>query len=180
MHSTSSAAGSVAPAKVSAFHIQLRSGIWNVKLDGQFYGDYRAMNLAMESVEEKAHSLRARGHAIHIVTLSAGGAVLASTMLGPSCPVRTFSAPAGGEAATGRACCPRQRSASQSSIVTSTRRLIARPAAVSLVATGLDSPLPTELMRLKLTPVEFRYAPTAAARRFERSTLLASAPCESV
>ncbi len=70
--------------ETSVFHIQLRSGIWSVKLDGQFYGDYRAMDLAMESVEEKAHSLRAAGRSIHIVTLSAGGGVLASTVLGPA------------------------------------------------------------------------------------------------
>jgi hypothetical protein len=73
-----------APTGNATFHIQLRSGIWSVKLDGKFYGDYRAMNLAMESVEEKARSLRAAGRSIHIVTLSAGGAVLASTVLGPA------------------------------------------------------------------------------------------------
>jgi hypothetical protein len=70
-----------APADSAIFHIQLRSGIWGVKLDGKFYGDYRAMNLAMESVEEKARSLRAAGRSVHIVTLSAGGAVVASTVL---------------------------------------------------------------------------------------------------
>ena len=74
----------IAPTERSIFHIQLRSGIWGVKLDGKFYGDYRAMNLAMESVEEKARALRAAGRSIHIVTLSAGGAVLASTVLGPA------------------------------------------------------------------------------------------------
>ncbi len=68
----------------SVFTIQLRSGIWGVKLDGRFYGDYRAINLAMEGVEEKARSLRSEGHTIHIVTMSAGGAVLANTVLRPS------------------------------------------------------------------------------------------------
>jgi hypothetical protein len=84
MQSPDSGAEPVAPAKVSVFHIQLRSGIWGVKLDGKFYGDYRAMNLAMEGVEEKARSLRAAGRSVHIVTLSAGGGVLASTILEPS------------------------------------------------------------------------------------------------
>jgi hypothetical protein len=73
-----------APVDRAIFRIQLRSGIWGVKLDGKFFGDYRAMNLAMESVEEKARALRAAGRSIHIVTLSAGGAVLASTVLGPA------------------------------------------------------------------------------------------------
>jgi len=73
----------VLPSDRAIFHIQLRSGIWSVKLDGQFYGDYRALNLAMEGVEEKARALRSAGRAIHIVTLSAGGEVLASTVLGP-------------------------------------------------------------------------------------------------
>jgi hypothetical protein len=84
MQSPDSEAEPVAPAKVSVFHIQLRSGIWGVKLDGKFYGDYRAMNLAMEAVEEKAHALRAAGRSIQIVTLSAGGGVLATTVLGPT------------------------------------------------------------------------------------------------
>jgi hypothetical protein len=83
----------VAPIDAATFHIQQRSGIWSVKLDGQFYGDYRVMNLAMESVEEKACSLRAAGRSIHIVTLSAGGEVLASTVLGPA-QSRLGSAPA--------------------------------------------------------------------------------------
>jgi hypothetical protein len=83
MQSPHQDADPVAPTGSATFHIQLRSGIWGVKLDGKFYGDYRAMNLAMESVEEKARSLRSAGRSIHIVTLSAGGAVLASTVLGP-------------------------------------------------------------------------------------------------
>jgi len=73
----------VASANASVFHIQLRSGIWSVKLDGRFYGDYRAQTLAMEGVEEKAHALRTAGRSVQIVTLSAGGAVLASTVIGP-------------------------------------------------------------------------------------------------
>jgi hypothetical protein len=68
----------------SIFRIQLRSGIWGVKLDDRFYGDYRALNLAMEGVEEKSRALRAAGRSIHIVTLSAGGAILSSKVLGPS------------------------------------------------------------------------------------------------
>ena len=84
MQSPESGAAPVAPTGSAIFHIQLRSGIWSVKLDNRFYGDYRAMNLAMESVEEKAKALRAAGRSIHIVTLSAGGAVLASTILGPA------------------------------------------------------------------------------------------------
>jgi hypothetical protein len=84
MQSLRSTAEPVAPGKRSVFHIQLRSGIWGVKLDGQFYGDYRAMDLAMESVVEKAHTLRAAGRSIQIETLSAGGEVLACTVLGPA------------------------------------------------------------------------------------------------
>jgi hypothetical protein len=84
MQSPHSSAGPVAPIDAATFHIQLRSGIWGVKLDGQFYGDYREMNLAMESVEEKARALRSAGRSIQIVTLSAGGEVLASTVLGPA------------------------------------------------------------------------------------------------
>jgi hypothetical protein len=84
MQSLNSGSNDVAPTESAVFHIQLRSGIWGVKLDGKFYGDYREMNLAMESVEEKACALRAAGRSIQIVTLSAGGAVLASTVLGPA------------------------------------------------------------------------------------------------
>ena len=75
-----------ATAKASVFHIQLRSGIWGVKLDGKFYGDYRAHTLAMEGVEEEANALRATGRSVQIVTLSAGGAVLASTLIEPVQP----------------------------------------------------------------------------------------------
>ena len=34
----------------SIFRIQIRSGIWGVKLDGQFYGDFRGLSFALESV----------------------------------------------------------------------------------------------------------------------------------
>ena len=73
-----------APIDRSIFRIQLRSGIWGVKLDDRFYGDYRALTLAMEGVEEKARSLRAAGRSVHIVTLSAGGAVISNKVLGPT------------------------------------------------------------------------------------------------
>jgi len=55
-----------------------------VKLDDRFYGDYRALNLAMEGVGEKARVLQAAGRSVHIVTLSAGGAVVSSKVLSPS------------------------------------------------------------------------------------------------
>jgi len=72
------------PAGRAVFRIQLRSGIWGVKLDGKFYGDYRGLHLAMESVDEKARALLSAGREVQILTLSAGGAVLASTELGAS------------------------------------------------------------------------------------------------
>jgi hypothetical protein len=84
MQASQPVADPVASTESATFHIQLRSGIWGVKLDGRFYGDYRAMNLAMESVGEKACALRTAGRSVHIVTLSANGAVLASTLLGPA------------------------------------------------------------------------------------------------
>lgn len=71
------------PIDRSIFRIQLRSGIWGVKLDGRFYGDYRALSLAMEGVEEKARVLQTAGRSVHIVTLSSGGAVLSNKVLPP-------------------------------------------------------------------------------------------------
>lgn len=65
----------------SIFRIQLRSGIWGVKLDGKFYGDFRGLNLALESAREKARELRGAGRDVHIVTLSSGGAVLTREVL---------------------------------------------------------------------------------------------------
>lgn len=67
----------------SIFSLQHRSGIWAVKLDAKFYGDYRALRLAMEGIDEKARSLRAAGRTVQIITLSADGAVLASTVIAP-------------------------------------------------------------------------------------------------
>jgi hypothetical protein len=78
MHIAESAVPGRAPIGRSIFRIQLRSGIWGVKLDGQFYGDYRTLNMAMEGVGEKARLLQAAGRSVHIVTLSAGGAVVSS------------------------------------------------------------------------------------------------------
>ncbi len=72
------------PIDRSTFRIQLRSGIWGVKLDDRFYGDYRTLTLAMEGVEEKARVLRAAGRSVHVVTLSAGGVVLSTKVLGPA------------------------------------------------------------------------------------------------
>jgi hypothetical protein len=68
----------------SVFKIQLRSGIWGVKLDGRFFGDYRTVSLAMESVEEKVRTLRTAGRSILILTLSAGGDVLESRVVTPA------------------------------------------------------------------------------------------------
>jgi hypothetical protein len=52
-----------------------------VKLDDKFYGDFRALNLALESAREKARELRTAGRDVHIVTLSSGGAVLTTEVL---------------------------------------------------------------------------------------------------
>lgn len=71
------------PSDRSIFRIQLRSGIWGATLDGDFYGDYRTLSLARESVDEKARAIQAAGRSVHIVTLSGGGAVLASKVLAP-------------------------------------------------------------------------------------------------
>jgi hypothetical protein len=84
MHIVESTVAGRAPIDRSVFRIQLRSGIWGVKLDDRFYGDYRALNLAMEGVAEKARVLQAAGRSVHIVTLSAGGAVVSSKVLSPS------------------------------------------------------------------------------------------------
>jgi hypothetical protein len=64
------------------FNIQLRSGIWGVKLDGIFYGDFRSLRQARESVEDKARGLRTTGRGVQITILSAGGGVLSSSKLG--------------------------------------------------------------------------------------------------
>lgn len=66
----------------AVFHIQLRTGIWGVKLDGIFYGDFRSLRSARESVEEKARSVRTTGRGVQIMILSASGAVLSSSVLG--------------------------------------------------------------------------------------------------
>lgn len=64
----------------SIFKIQLRSGIWNVKLNGVFRGDYRGLSIALESIQKKVLELRVAGYSVHILTLSAGGAILNSTI----------------------------------------------------------------------------------------------------
>jgi hypothetical protein len=66
----------------SIFRVQLRSGVWGVKLDGAFFGDYHAMSDAMGNVLEKARTLQSAGRTVQIITLSAGGAVLSSRMIG--------------------------------------------------------------------------------------------------
>src|SRR5512135_2569403 len=50
------------------------------------------------------------------------------------------------------------------SLCSSTRRFCARPAAIALVATGLDGPYPCATIRDGATPLRARYARTAAAR----------------
>jgi hypothetical protein len=66
----------------SIFHVQLRSGVWGVKLDGVFFGDYHALSDAMGNVQERARALQAAGRSVQVITLSGGGAVLSSKMIG--------------------------------------------------------------------------------------------------
>lgn len=73
-------------ANAASFQVQLRSGIWGVKLDGKFHGDYRSLSQAMEGVDQKARSLHATGRAVEILTLSPGGAVLVRRLFGSSEP----------------------------------------------------------------------------------------------
>lgn len=41
-----------------------RSGVWNVKINGKFYGDYGRREWAIEAAQEKQREiLRAGGHA---------------------------------------------------------------------------------------------------------------------
>lgn len=60
------------PAR-AVFVIQARSGVWNVKLDGKFYGDYRREDHAVQGAAEKADVLRSSGIAVEIVKLSSTG-----------------------------------------------------------------------------------------------------------
>jgi hypothetical protein len=74
-------ADSVHDLDKSIFQLQQRSGVWGVKLDGAFYGDYHAISDAMGNVLEKARTLQSAGRAVQVITLSAGGAVLSSRMI---------------------------------------------------------------------------------------------------
>ena len=62
----------------------------------------------------------------------------------------------------------------------STRRLSARPAALALSATGVDSPLPVARRRLPATPASSSTRRTASARRCDSARLASSAPWLSV
>ena len=55
------------PPGDAVFQIQLRTGIWGVKLDGIFYGDFRSLRSATESVEEKARGIRTTGRGVQIM-----------------------------------------------------------------------------------------------------------------
>jgi hypothetical protein len=71
------------PAR-AVFVIQARSGVWNVKLDGKFYGDYRRQDHAAQGAAEKADVLRSSGIAVEIVKLSATGQLLTSKAPAPT------------------------------------------------------------------------------------------------
>src|SRR5690606_12558725 len=66
------------------------------------------------------------------------------------------------------------------STIISTRRFLARPAAVPLSATGSEGPLPTARSLPEATPACSRRARTASARRWDRAWLAASLPWLSV
>jgi hypothetical protein len=51
-------------------------------LDGAFFGDYHAMSDAMGNVLEKARKLQSAGRSVEVITLSAGGAVLSTKLIG--------------------------------------------------------------------------------------------------
>src|SRR6478736_388263 len=62
----------------------------------------------------------------------------------------------------------------------STRRLLARPSAVSLLATGLDVPLPTAVTLSERSPLLRRKLRTASARSRDNFMLFDCEPTESV
>jgi hypothetical protein len=56
----------------SVFQVGQRHGIWCVKLDGVFFGDYRTKSLALAGVAEAKTALDAAGRAVKVVMVSNG------------------------------------------------------------------------------------------------------------
>lgn len=59
-------------APQSVFNITLHHDIWQVTLDGMFFGSYRSKSNAIESISERQRILEAAGHRVKIV--APGGA----------------------------------------------------------------------------------------------------------
>ena len=59
-------AHSVPDLDKSIFQVQLRSGVWGVKLDGAFFGDYHAISDAMGNVLERARTLQSAGRTVQV------------------------------------------------------------------------------------------------------------------
>lgn len=81
MTSQGSQPGDAAAVTAAHFRIQLRAGIWEVKLDEQIFGDFSGLNLAFEGIASRAGELQSMGREVHIIALSGRGAVLSKKVL---------------------------------------------------------------------------------------------------
>ncbi|MBI3439442.1 MAG: hypothetical protein HY054_12480 [Proteobacteria bacterium] len=55
-------------APQSIFNVTLHHDIWQVTLDGMFFGSYRSKSNAIESIGERQRTLEAVGRRVNIVT----------------------------------------------------------------------------------------------------------------
>lgn len=60
------------PAPVSTFCLTFRHRIWRVTLDGEFFGDYRSKDQALQGVDDASHALGTVGRTVKVVVNAAG------------------------------------------------------------------------------------------------------------
>lgn len=62
------ATGKIASTPEKVLLITNRSGVWNVKIDNRFYGDYVRQEWALEAAAEKQRDIIAKGGGARVVS----------------------------------------------------------------------------------------------------------------